>query len=420
MKIIKLGLLGLTLCLSGVLAAQSINSPYSNHQLGEFLFQGLPHNFSMGQVGTGTPTPWHINLQNPALLTYNKFSSFQVGLQADFRTYTADLDNSKAQSGSLRALAVSFPVVNDRWTTAFAVLPLTTMNYNTQSRAYIDLQDSILKTIDYKGEGGLTQVQWANGVRLFDRLTIGAKASYVFGTLHKESSVFVSSTETVSNYAVSYNEDARYSDIILNLGVSYQYRIDTKNIITVGAVHGLSKKITGTQKTIVDRISASRTVLDKDTIAIGVPIEFDLPQYFEFGVSYELLNKFRAGFDFSYHNWEDTESNEVSATRNTVSIGTGIEFIPDYSSINSYLKRTSYRMGLSMRQLPYLENNTEINDFGINFGVSFPVSGYSSLDAAFKYGFRGTTDNNLIQERYFQVVIGATINDRWFIKRRYD
>ena len=77
-------------------------------------------------------------------------------------------------------------------------------------------------------------------------------------------------------------------------------------------------------------------------------------------------------------------------------------------------------MGLSMRQLPYLENNTEINDFGINFGVSFPVSGYSSLDAAFKYGFRGTTDNNLIQERYFQVVIGATINDRWFIKRRYD
>ena len=80
MKIIKLGLLGLTLCLSGVLAAQSINSPYSNHQLGEFLFQGLPHNFSMGQVGTGTPTPWHINLQNPALLTYNKFSSFQVVL----------------------------------------------------------------------------------------------------------------------------------------------------------------------------------------------------------------------------------------------------------------------------------------------------------------------------------------------------
>ena len=111
---------------------------------------------------------------------------------------------------------------------------------------------------------------------------------------------------------------------------------------------------------------------------------------------------------------------EVVEVRNTLTLGTGLEFIPDYSSVNSYLKRTSYRLGLNMRQLPYLENNTEINDFGINFGASFPVSGYSSLDAAFKYGFRGTTDNNLVQERYFQVVIGATINDRWFIKRRYD
>jgi hypothetical protein len=65
-------------------------------------------------------------------------------------------------------------------------------------------------------------------------------------------------------------------------------------------------------------------------------------------------------------------------------------------------------------------NDTEINDFGINFGASFPTGGYSSMDASFKIGSRGTTDNNLIRENYMQFVIGATINDRWFIKRRYD
>ncbi len=420
MKIIKLGLLGLTLCLSGVLTAQSINSPYSNHQVGEFVFQGLPHNYSMGGIGIGTPTPWHINLQNPALLTYNRLSSFQVGLQSDFRTYNSDLDNSKAQSGSLRALAVSFPIVNNRWTTAIAVMPLTTMNYNTLSRSFVDLQDSVQKTIDYRGQGGLSQIQWANGIRLFDKLTIGAKASYVFGTLHKESNIFVSSTQTVSNYAISYNEDSRYSDINLSVGVSYQYKIGEKNVLTIGAVQGLSKKITGTRNTSIDRMTAAQAILTSFDVTTGESVEFDLPQYYEFGISYELVNKLRAGFDFSYYNWEDTESNEVVEVRNTLTLGTGLEFIPDYSSVNSYLKRTSYRLGLNMRQLPYLENNTEINDFGINFGASFPVSGYSSLDAAFKYGFRGTTDNNLVQERYFQVVIGATINDRWFIKRRYD
>jgi hypothetical protein len=42
------------------------------------------------------------------------------------------------------------------------------------------------------------------------------------------------------------------------------------------------------------------------------------------------------------------------------------------------------------------------------------------MDIGFKYGVRGTLDNELIRENYFQIVLGATINDRWFIKRRYD
>jgi len=39
---------------------------------------------------------------------------------------------------------------------------------------------------------------------------------------------------------------------------------------------------------------------------------------------------------------------------------------------------------------------------------------------AFKIGQLGETNNGLIKETYFKVVLGATINDRWFIKRKYD
>ncbi len=420
MKIVKLGILAFTLLLSGILSAQSINSPYSNHQLGEFVFQGLPHNYSMGQVGIGTPTPWHINLQNPAFLTYNKLSSFQVGVQSDYRRYTSDLDKSRSQSGSLRYLALSFPVVNNRWTTAVAVLPLTTMKYNTLSTELVDPEDSVQKVIDYKGDGGLTQIQWANGIRLFKSLTIGVKASYIFGTLEKVSNIYVSSTDITSNYAISYFEDSKYSDLNLSVGASYRARIGEKSRVTMGLVHGLSKKIEGTMDTGVERITATGASLGVQNLTTGAVTKFDLPNYYGVGVSYELLNKLKAGVDFTFHNWESTESSSGEEVRNTISLGTGLEFIPEYTSVKSFLKRTAYRLGFSMTQLPYLENDTEINDFGINFGAAFPVSGYSSVDVAFKYGYRGTTNNDLVRENYFQAVIGATINDRWFIKRRYD
>ncbi|MEQ9305035.1 MAG: hypothetical protein RJQ14_14090, partial [Marinoscillum sp.] len=125
MNIQKIGSLVFTLLLSGWLSAQSINSPYSNNGLGEMLFPGLIHNYGAGQVGIGMATPWHINLQNPALLTYNNFSTFQVGLFGDFRTYESSFGTAKDNSTSLRFLALSFPVVNNRWTSSISLLPIS-------------------------------------------------------------------------------------------------------------------------------------------------------------------------------------------------------------------------------------------------------------------------------------------------------
>ncbi|WP_421874680.1 hypothetical protein [Marinoscillum sp.] len=417
MKIIKLGLLGLTLCFSSILSAQSISSPYSNYGVGEFLYEGLPHNYAMGQVGIGTPTPWHINLQNPAMLTYNTFSTFQVGLQTDFRRYATEQASSHTESISLRYLAMSYPIVRNKWSSALAVLPLTTTKYNTFSR---DTLDNVARTVQYIGDGGLTQVVWANGFRLFDQLNVGVKAAYIFGNINKDSRVALSGEDLSTNYLVSYYETSRYSDINFSLGVSYQMKLKERNLMTFGAVSGLSKAIEGTQDITLRRLSFGGTIVQQQVIADGQQTEFTLPQYIGGGISYENLNKLRVGLDFTYTNWVNADDSDANEVRNTLLVAAGAEFIPDYQSVNSYLSRTSYRLGFNFKQLPYLENSTEINDFGINFGASFPVSGYSSMDVAFKYGFRGTTDNNLIRENYFQVVVGATINDRWFRKVLYD
>ena len=75
-------------------------------------------------------------------------------------------------------------------------------------------------------------------------------------------------------------------------------------------------------------------------------------------------------------------------------------------------------------------NNADITDLGISFGMGIPLrtrtvneefkyeTVFSSLDIAVEYFQRGTLTNNLIQENYWRFVIGVSLNDKWFNKRK--
>jgi hypothetical protein len=40
------------------------------------------------------------------------------------------------------------------------------------------------------------------------------------------------------------------------------------------------------------------------------------------------------------------------------------------------------------------------------------------MNIGFEWGKRGTTAADLIEEKYFRVNIGLSLNDRWFQKRK--
>ena len=148
-------------------------------------------------------------------------------------------------------------------------------------------------------------------------------------------------------------------------------------------------------------------------------ISFNLPKKLRFGISYGLIDKYRIGLDINLANWTSNEFNNTSI-QNTQEFILGGEITPDSRNITSYLKRVTYRFGLNYYKLPYLVQNNSINEFGINFGASFPVAGLSTLDLAMKFGERGTIENGLINESFTQIILGLTINEKWFIKRKYN
>ncbi len=83
-------------------------------------------------------------------------------------------------------------------------------------------------------------------------------------------------------------------------------------------------------------------------------------------------------------------------------------------------KRITYRAGLRYNQ-SYLDfNGTQINEFGISFGFGFPMKkSKTGIDLGFEIGRRGTTNNNLIQENFVNVLLGISIQEHWFHKRKY-
>ena len=98
--------------------------------------------------------------------------------------------------------------------------------------------------------------------------------------------------------------------------------------------------------------------------------------------------------------------------------GLGGEITPTVG--NNYFSRMTYRLGASYDDFPFMINNSPVKDVGINLGLALPVGGVSKLDVAIKIGKRGDLKASGIAEDYFKIYFGATFNDRWFIKRKFD
>jgi hypothetical protein len=106
-------------------------------------------------------------------------------------------------------------------------------------------------------------------------------------------------------------------------------------------------------------------------------------------------------------------------------LSAGLQWQPDRMAIGSaaYLKRTFYRIG-GRYNTGYLSlKGNPISEYAVSGGLGLPVGRYrvfTVVNLTAEYGVMGTTNNNLVQEKFLRFVVGLTFNDRWFIKPKYD
>jgi hypothetical protein len=150
-----------------------------------------------------------------------------------------------------------------------------------------------------------------------------------------------------------------------------------------------------------------------------------LPAKSSLGLGIGQPRKWFVGAEYTFLQTSDF-SNRIFSLDNTIfedasSISLGGFYIPQYNSFNNYFKRIVYRAGVRFENTGLNINGESIDEFGISFGVGIPVGRFfSNANVGVEIGQRGTANQNLVKEKFINLQFSLSLNDRWFVKRKYN
>lgn len=406
-----------------VVFAQLGQGPYSTIGVGELSGLGLTHNMGMGGIGVAVPYSLFLNNANPALLVSNNLSVFEMGLRGESRT-SFNNDVSQSTGGaSLNYSALAIPVIPSKWTMSVGLMPYSYVNYNILVNDNVPNSNSRVN-YNYKGQGGLNQVYFSHGVKLFKNFSVGLKGTYLFGSTFNETVATLSDTVIASSFRTAYFERQRQGGYLLGTGVFYRVKLKGTTALNLGATYDHSGTLGVRYLSRLERRDFNNNVLASDTLENNfTDYSITIPSTFTVGFSIDKDFSWMFGGEFKFQDWSQFRnirgSNENM--RQSWRAAIGGEWTPDATSVTRYLNRVTYRLGTSFQETPFVFQNEHIKEFGINFGSTFPMKGYSNLNLSFEVGQRGFTNSGVIKENFFRVFFGLTISDvRWVKRPIYD
>ncbi|MDP1622993.1 MAG: hypothetical protein Q8M08_11725 [Bacteroidales bacterium] len=399
-----------------------IVSPYSRFGIGDLSDNNNAWNMSMGQLGFSLRSPNHVNYSNPA--SYSAFDSlsfvFEGGLTGEFVTLRSDVLNVKRNYASLGYLLFGMPV-NKWWKTSLGLVPFSDVGYNVANYEEYPNSGTVVRL--YSGSGGISRLYWGNSIRFFKDFSIGANISYLFGSMSREANVLFPD----SIYALNFKElfQVTMNDLYVNIGTQYKVKIDNDISMNMGAVFSPSISMSSKADVLAYTFLISNDGVEspRDTIvnAEGARGTITIPMMIGGGFSFEKKDKWNIGADYKWQNWEKFRAFDLNDSLvNSWQLNFGGEIIPNIENYNNFLARVHYRLGFMYGKTYLHLRGQDLNEYAITFGFGIPLRGMKTmLNVGAQYGARGTTAQQLIRENYFKIVVGFSIYERWFVKRKY-
>ncbi|WP_029034196.1 outer membrane beta-barrel protein [Salinimicrobium terrae] len=397
-------------------AQERTSSPYSFYGLGLNTFKGTVENKSMGGLSIISDSI-HVNLQNPAAYGRLKLTTYAVGLSNTSVNMESQDENSWRNSSSLDYLAVGIPT--GKLGFAFGLVPYSSVGYNIN-----DVDEAGGVASRYSGKGGLNRVFLAAGYAITPNISLGADVNYNFGNIQNKS-ILVREGIQFGSREINRSD---LSGFTYKIGLDYERMLNESFQFKLGAHFTPETTLKAENKrelaTLLLGSEGQEVTVDKREIT-PPDSEFVLPSSLSVGAGIGLPRKWFVGAEYVTTAAGDYSNRafaiEGASFEQAAKYKVGGYYIPNYNSLTSYFNRIVYRGGLRMEETGLHLNGESIDEFGIAFGLGLPAGRMlTNINLGFEYGQRGTTSSGLIQENFFNAMISFSLNDRWFIKRRFE
>jgi hypothetical protein len=410
------------------LAQRTNSSPYSYFGIGEEFSNTTVEQSSMGGIGVAFSHYKYLNFSNPAAYSDLRYTTYSFGLLNTDLTVKSSTTEQSGNSTSLSYITLAFPV-GKKAGFAIGLQPVSSVGYSLINSYTVN---NVPEISLFEGNGGVNKIYSSFGIKVYKGLSLGIEADYSFGNV---SNSITNQIEGVS-LATRYDEVSVMKGGSVKLGAQYQKELKNKIVLNAGATFKLGNdlKVTGNDYLYSLTFGASGFESARDTVSsTGFEGKFNLPLKSTLGVGFGKFDKWYAGLE--YENQDAISATGVLGGENGAykygksnRFSLGGFYLPKINSISSYWERVTYRAGVRLEKTGLLvdgsgsnTNFTPIDDFGISFGLGLPLKRLSTINAGFEFGKRGTTNNNLIEENYFNFRLSLSLTDtNWFQKRKID
>ncbi|WP_075342525.1 hypothetical protein [Tenacibaculum agarivorans] len=406
------------------------SSPYSFFGIGEDINIITVEQASMGGIGVALKDLNHLNFINPAANADLRYATYGLGGELSLLNVSSETSSESNNATSLRYIALGIPIGSKAGFSA-GLQPVSSVGY-ALSNETLDTDGEITEVSRFAGNGGTSKLFGSFGINVLKDLAVGIEAGFVFGTIENNT---INQRRNVS-LATKYEKSTAVRGGQFKIGAQYKRKLKNDLELNVGASFQLENelRLSGSERLFTMSFGQSGVEIPRDTLYDrSTAGTLTNPLKTVIGAGIGKQNKWYAGVDLEFQDAFDNQGNIVEGStykfESSNRLSLGGYYIPKINSISSYWDRVTYRAGLRFESTGLLvdgigdgNNFDSINDFGINVGFGLPLpKQISNLNLGFEYGQKGSIDNNLIKESYFNIRLSLSLNGlNWLKKRQID
>ncbi len=387
-------------------------SPYSLFGLGVQSNSNIGNNSALGRSGIALGGENTINNYNPASFSTISEKSFllDIGFLGELNNISNSSKDELRLSANFSNLALAFSL-NDRSGMGLSIVPFTDVGYSLVGiESNVEgSQDNFISNV--VGSGGLNDLRFNYGYKLFDNFRVGIRTSYLFGSIKETESILISTS------FLSIEEESYYRGFRFGLGLQY----DINEKYSVGLTADLPSSLNGSQDRFVDKSLDFIGTTVEDEVDLDLE-SFKLPLEIGFGLSSTPINGFTFNADYKRNLWSFTDQrDDIGKFVDQSLISIGAQYRARERGLK-YWQNIEFRAGFNYDS-GYLEvNNEVIDNYSFSTGIGLPISRRRSsmLNISFTRGQRGAIQGILIEENFNLININLSLKDIWFKQLKFN